>query len=45
VRRWRLDLRGRFPAGTYVVSVRARDTAGNRERTQTATLRLRATDR
>ena len=39
---WRLELKGSFPAGTYRVSVRARDGAGNRERARMATLRLRA---
>lgn len=38
-KRWRLDLRGRFKRGTYVVRVRSRDRAGNAERTKTATLR------
>ncbi len=39
---WRLDLRGRFRKGAYVVTVRAVDTAGNRQRTPvTATLRRR----
>jgi hypothetical protein len=40
-RRWRLVLSGSFPAGTYEVSIRARDGAGNREATQRARLRLR----
>ena len=40
-RRWSLSLRGRFPAGSYEISVRARDGAGNRERTQTVRLTLR----
>ncbi len=40
---WRLDLKGRFAAGSYRISVRARDGAGNRERVKTTTLRLRAT--
>ena len=40
-RRWSLELRGRFPKGSYQVSLRARDGAGNRERVQTLTLRLR----
>lgn len=40
--RWRLDLRGAFKRGSYVVSVRSRDGAGNAERTKTATLRVRA---
>ncbi|MFP5361411.1 MAG: LVIVD repeat-containing protein [Thermoleophilia bacterium] len=40
-RSWRLLLKGSFPAGTYRVSVSARDGAGNRERAKTATLRLR----
>ena len=38
---WRLELRGKFTPGTYVVSVRPRDTAGNAGTTKTATLRLR----
>ena len=41
-KQWRLDLRGTFRRGTYVVSIRARDGAGNREPTKTASLRLRA---
>ena len=41
-RSWRLELRGAFKPGTYVVSVRPRDTAGNTGATRTATLRLRA---
>lgn len=41
-RSWRLELKGRFPAGSYRVTVRARDAAGNRERARTTTLRLRA---
>ncbi|MDP8968818.1 MAG: hypothetical protein M3N04_09480 [Actinomycetota bacterium] len=40
-KRWRLELKGTFPAGTYRVSVRATDAAGNRERVKTAILRLR----
>ena len=41
--KWRLDLPGTFTSGTYVVSVRSRDGAGNVERRpKTATLRLRA---
>ena len=40
-RRWSLELRGRFPKGSYHVSLRARDGAGNRERAQMLTLRLR----
>jgi hypothetical protein len=40
--KWRLDLKGAFKPGTYVVRVRSRDGAGNAERTKTATLRLRA---
>ncbi len=40
--RWRLDLRGRFPKGTYAVTVRAVDAAGNAQRTPAAaSLRLR----
>jgi hypothetical protein len=42
---WRLALKGSFPSGTYRVSVRARDAAGNLERVQTAALRLRSTKR
>jgi len=42
---WRLELRGTFKPGRYVVSVRATDAAGNRGRTKTATLRLRAANR
>jgi hypothetical protein len=41
-KRWRLELEGAFPAGTYRVSVLARDSAGNRERAKSATLRLPA---
>jgi len=41
-RRWSLRLKGRFAAGTYRVSVRSRDAAGNTERARTATLRLPA---
>jgi hypothetical protein len=44
-RSWRLELRGSFKPGTYVVSVRATDSAGNRGATKTATLRLRAINR
>ena len=40
-RRWSLELRGTFAAGTYEVTVRARDGAGNRERAQKISLRLR----
>jgi len=43
--RWSLSLKGRFVAGPYRVSVRARDTAGNSERVKTTTLRLRAANR
>ena len=42
---WRLELRGAFAPGTYAVSVRATDSAGNRGPTKTATLRLRAARR
>ena len=41
-KRWRLELRGAFRPGTYAVSVRATDSAGNRGSIKTATLRLRA---
>ena len=44
-RSWRLELRGTFRPGTYAVSVRATDSAGNRGPTKTATLRLRAANR
>ena len=40
-RRWSLELRGTFPKGTYEVTVRARDGAGNREAAQKIALRLR----
>ncbi len=40
-RSWSLELRGSFPKGTYEVTVRARDAAGNRERAQKLSLRLR----
>lgn len=40
-KRWRLQLRGSFPPGSYRVSRRARDGAGNRERVKTTTLALR----
>jgi hypothetical protein len=40
--KWRLDLKGAFRPGTYVVRVRSRDGAGNAERTKTASLRVRA---
>jgi hypothetical protein len=40
-RRWRLELRGRFAAGAYEVTVRARDQAGNPEAAKTTKLRLR----
>jgi hypothetical protein len=40
-RRWQLELRGRFGAGTYDVAVSARDGAGNREPARTTRLRLR----
>lgn len=40
--RWRLDLRGRFPKGTYAITVRAVDAAGNAQRTPArSSLRLR----
>lgn len=42
---WRLELRGAFRAGTYAVSVRATDSAGNVGPTKTASLRLRAANR
>jgi len=42
---WRLRLTGRFATGSYRVTVRARDAAGNNERVKTATLRLRRTNR
>ncbi|MDP1849693.1 MAG: hypothetical protein Q8K79_18040 [Solirubrobacteraceae bacterium] len=42
---WRLELKNRFRPGTYAVSVRATDSAGNRGPTKTATLRLRAANR
>jgi hypothetical protein len=41
-KRWRLQLKGSFPAGTYRIAMRARDGAGNRERAKAATLRLPA---
>ena len=40
-RRWRREVHGSFPAGTYEVAIRARDAAGNRERTRIARLLLR----
>jgi hypothetical protein len=40
-RRWRLELRGRFGAGTYEVTVRARDAAGNAGPAKTARFRVR----
>jgi len=40
-KRWSLELRGRYRSGTYEVSVRAHDGAGNREPARTARLRLR----
>jgi hypothetical protein len=42
---WRLELKNRFRPGTYAVSVRATDSAGNRGPIKTATLRLRAARR
>ncbi|HWC25095.1 MAG TPA: hypothetical protein VG474_00795 [Solirubrobacteraceae bacterium] len=42
---WRLQLPGSFAPGAYRVSVQARDAAGNRERTKTATLQLRGVRR
>ncbi len=38
---WRLELRGKFKPGTYVVKVRPTDAVGNRGPIKTATLRLR----
>jgi hypothetical protein len=42
---WRLELKNRFRPGTYAVSVRATDAAGNRGPIKTGTLRLRAENR
>ncbi|HEV2786451.1 MAG TPA: hypothetical protein VGV67_08695, partial [Solirubrobacteraceae bacterium] len=42
-KRWRMSLKGRFAPGSYRVSVRARDAAGNDERVKTTTLTLRTT--
>lgn len=42
---WRLELKGSFPAGTYRVSVRARDGAGNTGTVKAATLKLGAARR
>jgi hypothetical protein len=42
---WRLELRGAFKRGTYVVKVRATDAVGNRGPIKTATLRMRAVNR
>jgi hypothetical protein len=42
---WRLERKGAFPPGTYRIDLRARDGAGNRERTKRATLRLSAAKR
>jgi hypothetical protein len=38
---WKLTLKGSFKSGAYRVTLRARDDAGNRERANLATLRLR----
>ena len=40
-KRWSLQLRGKFPKGTYEISIRARDKAGNAERRQTLRMQLR----